>query len=138
MAPRDKHCTFLHHSPVSVDWLYCLRGSRPKFWASNTQSVKPTHRTCSHQSCISFIFLNGTRPRGCHSFHVQTPEFAGIPFFLEFHIPESHFPTLSNPLNTQLHAQLPSPRSCLCCIFVIFVLFHKESGMDTKTLRYRA
>ena len=27
----NKGCTFLHHTPVSVDWLYCARASGPKF-----------------------------------------------------------------------------------------------------------
>ena len=28
--PCYKRCTFLHHDPVSVHWLYSLRASRPK------------------------------------------------------------------------------------------------------------
>ena len=28
-----KHCTCLHYNQVSVDWLYCVRVSRPKFLA---------------------------------------------------------------------------------------------------------
>ena len=27
----NKRCTFLHHTPVSVDWLYSARASGPKF-----------------------------------------------------------------------------------------------------------
>ena len=55
-------------------------------------------------------------------------------FFLQLHIPESHFPMLPNPLNTQLHTQPPSPRSCSCYICVIFILFHEELRMNTKAL----
>lgn len=59
-------------------------------------------------------------------------------FFLQLHIPESHFPMLPNPLNTQLHTQPPSPRSCSCYICVIFILFHEEPRMNTKALCKRA
>ena len=29
--PCDKCCTFLHHNLVSVDWLYCMQASGPKY-----------------------------------------------------------------------------------------------------------
>ena len=31
LVPYNKHCNFLHHSPVSVDWLYCIPSKGPKF-----------------------------------------------------------------------------------------------------------
>ena len=31
MAPCNKCYTFLHHNPVSVDWLYCMQASGPTF-----------------------------------------------------------------------------------------------------------
>lgn len=31
LAPCNKHCTFLYHNLMSIDWLYCVWASGPKF-----------------------------------------------------------------------------------------------------------
>ena len=52
LVPCNKHCTFLHHNLVSVDWLYWRQVSRPKFGLVTTSS--------SGSSFYSVYFLNGT------------------------------------------------------------------------------
>lgn len=99
---------------------------------------KSTCCTCSYQSCISFFFfffqddMRDLETAAASLFDLLN--FLEFYFFLQLHIPESHFPMLPNPLNTQLHTQTPSPRSCSCYICVIFILFHEELRMNTKAL----
>ena len=38
LAPCDKHCPFLHHNLVSVDWLYCMHGRADPGFGSFTPS----------------------------------------------------------------------------------------------------
>ena len=46
----NKHCTFLHHNPVSVDWLYCVQENGPKF-----DSVTLVHRICVWFTLVSTV-----------------------------------------------------------------------------------
>lgn len=58
----------------------------------------PPINTCNHQSFIPIFFPEWHM----RCLHVQTPKFAETQLFLEFHIPQSHFPSLPNLLNIQL------------------------------------
>lgn len=65
-------------------------------------SVQPaTFRPTAIKVLFPFLVFPGwhLRPCRCSSFCVQTTEFAGIPFFLAFHIPKSHLQSLPNPSN---------------------------------------
>ena len=41
LVPHNKRCTFLHHKPVTVDWLYCRRASGPKFGSVTILDSRP-------------------------------------------------------------------------------------------------
>lgn len=58
MAPCDKCCTFLHHSPVSVDWLYRARASGPKF-GSVTVGDKQIFKRVSEGVLSYIVILEG-------------------------------------------------------------------------------
>ena len=46
----NKHCTFLHHNPVSGDWLYCARESRPKFGSVTISHQKHHIKSTNNQN----------------------------------------------------------------------------------------
>ena len=76
LAPFNKHCTFLHHNPVSVDWLYCAWANEHNFGSVTFISCSfkafympaPSKCSCSPSQAFRLLGANvpppQTRPRG--------------------------------------------------------------------------
>ena len=55
-SPYNKHCTFLHYNPVSVDWLYCI-GKWTQVWFGNNFSSLPFLLVLYTHHILNFPFI---------------------------------------------------------------------------------
>ena len=64
LVPGNKRCTFLHHNPMSGDWLCCAFGKKSQVWFGNcvcVWEIPHTKQSCVSQNCLVLGMSHGTQ-----------------------------------------------------------------------------